>query len=314
MAVCRETGEDRAESPSLHPGLRGCWRPAASRGRGIARDGKGAELEWGGCGTLPGGQEVRLCGFVPPSYARDPECGVALQAAGAGEMAVPPPPPQHPAWGGIPLPKKRQSMQSPSNPGTCLLCCTPACSGTDGHLHPSWETPSAFPLPSPSPCPPHCSSQGVCNAGGFATLLLETRWKHLRKLVPGEERCLHRCSPSLGWPRRGAPWCKEESEPNVLHALGCDLIQENVSIWDFQRVRGTVCALGYRSRSTWSVAFWQTHLGFVERRALAAHGAGRGGMLPLLAPGAALDAASCSLSRRAGTGSTRHCVGSGCRA
>lgn len=145
---------------------------------------------------------------------------------------------------------------------------------------PPGPTPSAFPLPSPSPCPQRCSSQGLCNAGGFAALLLETHWKHLHRLVPREERGLHGCSPSLGWPRCGAPCCQEEqeeesrlqeeSEPNILRVKGCDLIQENVSIWDFQRAGGTVHALGYGSPSTWSVAFWHIHLDFIERRALGA--------------------------------------------
>lgn len=76
---------------------------------------------------------------------------------------------------------------------------------------------------------------------------------------------------------------------------------------DFQRIGGTVCALGYRSQSAWCMGFWQTHLSFVERRALAACG-GEGNvisvspwMLPagafhsepeLAAPGTARDPAA----------------------
>lgn len=86
----------------------------------------------------------------------------------------------------------------------------------------------------------------------------EMHRKHLHGPLLGEERCLQGCSPSLGQPRCGAPRRKEEreqesrwqeeSEPNVLRALGCDLIKENVSIRDFQRVGGTVRGLGCQSR------------------------------------------------------------------
>lgn len=45
--------------------------------------------------------------------------------------------------------------------------------------------------------------------------------------------------------RAGGEPLAEELELNVLCALGCDLVEENVSIRDFQRVGGTVRALGY---------------------------------------------------------------------
>lgn len=100
----------------------------------------------------------------------------------------------------------------------------------------------------------------------------------------------------------------EESEQKVFCALGCDLTREDVSIWDFQRARGTVRALSSRSRSAWPVAFWQIHLGSGERRAVAAAGEeGNAASQPRVLP---LDAASLSPLRQAGTGSTQPCVGS----
>lgn len=190
------------------------------------------------------------------------------------------------------------------------LVCAPARRGADG---------GRKPLPPAAPCPPCCSSQRLCDAGGSAALLWEMRRKHSHGPVLGEERCLHGCSPSLGQPRCGAPCRKEEREeesrrqeelePKVLRALGCDLIQENVSIRDFQRVGGTVRALGYRKRSTWSVAFWVLLKG--EPWSLMGSGGERCPSRPRVLP---LDTASRSLSRQAGTGSTRHCAGSGHRA